>query len=166
MKRSILLVLLPLVCAATAAQAQKPKRGCDAAAVLTADTAWGGASARRDIPGIMALYAPDATQWAPGSAPIVGTDALRAMFQGFFADTAATLTWMPRKVSVARSCELAYTLGAWEQRARNRNGQLAPSRGTYLAVWVRRNGRWLVLEDMFNSAKPPELEAAQTAGRE
>jgi len=44
-----------------------------------------------------------------------------------------------------------YTRGLYTQRL-NQEGKLVEDRGKYLAVWIHSDdGRWLVIEDMFNS---------------
>ncbi len=129
------------------------RSACESAAVLSADAGWAKAAAAKDLDGLMSFYDTNATQWPPTGAAIVGKEALRQLFDHVFADPDYALSWSADKVSIAKSCDLAYTLGRWEIKSRNREGQLTTTRGTYLAVWRRSNdGRWLVLEDMFNRA--------------
>ncbi len=117
---------------------------------------WLAAAARRDLEGMMAVYAPDARELLPDMPPLMGRDAIggfyRAVIDGFprFAHD-----FTPEAFTVAGSGDLAVVRGSY----RFTPDTLEPQRvqvGKYVSVWRRRAGEWRLFINISNGNAPPE----------
>jgi ketosteroid isomerase-like protein len=82
-----------------------------------------------------------------------GRDAARAAFEAIFADTTfIAYTRTPDRVELnatgARAAESGHWLGQW----RKPDGTME-WRGTYLAMWRKENGQWLIQSELFVSLR-------------
>jgi len=120
------------------------------------------ALAGRDAGALAAHYDDDAVILAPGGVPVAGTRAIRAYWEGLCAmpyrfevngfTIEHVLAEGPYAVEISRFAGAAHDLdrgGSYTYRAKN------------LVVWRKREGRWLMVRDMYNeirddAAAPPE----------
>ncbi len=124
----------------------------DKSALMEADKSWARAAAEKNLADLMAFYHNEASLLPPDAPPVEGKEKIRKRFRKQFEDPDFYLTWSVTKVSVSKSCDLAYTRGVSTVRYRNEQGKLVEAHEQYVAVWVRSDdGEWLVLEDIFNS---------------
>jgi uncharacterized protein (TIGR02246 family) len=124
------------------------------------DAQWLAAAARRDLDGMMVIYAPDARELLPDMPPLIGTTAIR----GFYA---TLMEEMPRFAHHFEAQEI--TVGA--------AGDLAVVRGTYrftpdvqvpgqvhsgkfVGVWRRLGADWRLAINISNSDPPVSPPAA------
>jgi uncharacterized protein (TIGR02246 family) len=82
-----------------------------------------------------------------------GRDAVRAAFEAIFADaTFITYTRTPDRVELnvagVRAAESGHWLGQWKKP----DGTME-WRGTYLAMWRKENGQWLIQSELYVSLK-------------
>lgn len=106
------------------------------------DDQWRDAAARRDLDGMMAIYAPDARELLPDLPPVVGRDAIRA----FYGDL---LDQFPRfahefetdEIIVAESGDLAVARGRYRFTPDTLNAAESQS-GKFVGVWRYRDGDW------------------------
>ena len=124
----------------------------DKSALMEADKSWARAAAEKNLADLMAFYHNEASLLPPDAPPVEGKEKIRKRFRKQFEDPDFYLTWSVTKVSVSKSCDLAYTRGVSTVRYRNEQGKLVEAHEQYVAVWVRSDdGEWLVLEDIYNS---------------
>ncbi len=124
----------------------------DKSALMQADRAWAKATAEKNLDSLMAFYHNEASLLPPGAPPVEGKEKIRKRLRRQFADPDFYLTWSVTKASVSKSCDLAYTRGVSTVRYRNEQAELVEAHEKYIAVWVRSDdGKWLVLEDIYNS---------------
>lgn len=158
--RSILALLLP---AALVLGACQPQDAGDGAALspeeriavaeeireLTAS--WDRMVQADDTAGIVELYVEGAGRLIPPDAPpVVGHDALR-QFWGAALDF-PLLTFGADTVVVSEGGDMATDLGSFRMQP----AEGAPEvEGNYVVVWIRQDGEWKVLVDIFNPAGPP-----------
>jgi uncharacterized protein (TIGR02246 family) len=118
------------------------------------DDSWLAAAARRDLDGMMAIYAPDAQELLPGSDPIVGREAIRAFYAGL-------LERHPRfrhhfemqQITLAQSGDLAVVRGAYAFTPDTADPGTV-LRGKFVGVWGLREGEWRLLYNISNSDGP------------
>jgi uncharacterized protein (TIGR02246 family) len=126
----------------------------DAARIRSLDDAWAAAAARRDLDGMMAIYASDAEELIPGSPPIVGHDAIRQFYRNLLDRLPRFVHhFEPETITVAESRDLAVVRGWYRFTA----DTLDPDRvqiGKFVGVWGRRSGEWRLLMNISNSSQP------------
>jgi uncharacterized protein (TIGR02246 family) len=125
-----------------------------AARILALDEAWKAAAARRDLDGMMAVYARDARELLPDMPAIVGRDAIRTFYGGLIGQ-------LPRfehrfethEVIVAESGDLAVVYGSYRftaDAAHPNDVQI----GKFIGVWRYRNGDWQLQMNISNNDQP------------
>jgi len=126
----------------------------DKEAVGAVNVAWFKAYNARDVDAISALYADDAVLSAPGMPSARGAAAIKEAFtKDIAAATKAGITnnsGTPDEVGV--SGDLAWEWNTFT--ATDKSGKTV-ERGKYVTVFERRNGKWLIIRDIWNSDGPP-----------
>jgi ketosteroid isomerase-like protein len=147
-----LLVLVPLGC--------HPASGSDTSAAARQaidanNAAWARLTAAGHADSIAEFYHANGVLLPPNMPPVRGRDAIRAFFavMNTMPSPAPTLTL--RAESVWATGPTAFELGrwtfAWPAGARRPPGAPAVDSGKYMVRWVEENGRWLMVEDIWNS---------------
>jgi len=128
--------------------------------IRTLDAEWLAAAARRDLEGMMAIYAPDARELLPDVPALIGTTAIR----GFYANL---MEQMPRfahhfdaqEITVGVAGDLAVVRGTY----RFTPDIQVPSQvhsGKFVGVWRRLGGDWRLAINISNSDPPVPPPAA------
>ena len=126
----------------------------DAERIRALDEAWAAAAARRDLNGMMAIYAPAARELLPGCPAIVGREAIRQFYAGL-------IQQFPRfahhfeleAITVAQSGDLAVVRGSYRFTA----DTLKPEQvqvGKFVGVWSSWGGDWRLVLNISNSDHP------------
>jgi ketosteroid isomerase-like protein len=151
----VALAVLTLVVGGIAARKQlsaAPVQAANAAALekelRDADLDFAKQTVARRLEGWMDFFADDASNIHDG-VTVTGKAALRAWYEPIFANKDFTLRWTPTHAEAAKDGTLGYTYGNYEAW----NGA-AVSRGMYVTVWRRVNGRWKVVLDLGSAARP------------
>jgi hypothetical protein len=107
------------------------------------------ALAAGDLDGVLAAFAPDATVREPAGGSYVhrGPDALRALYERFFANGGGIELEHCAVTDDGRACALEYNLVAWGRTP------LPPQAG--LAVYVRGDDGRLEAARIYDDADPP-----------
>ncbi|MFN7972968.1 MAG: DUF4440 domain-containing protein [Acidobacteriota bacterium] len=154
------LTAAPLL-AALAAAAAPPSP--NPSGVEKADAAMSAACEKRDVAAFAAFLAPD-TVFLSHAAPAEGPEAVKAQWAIFFDAKGPALTWKPEKAFVARSGDLAYSVGDWVLREKGESGDTEQT-GRYVTVWKKGPAGWLVLFDASLNAPlkgSPRLSPTRT----
>lgn len=124
-------------------------------AIRAADAAWSQAFSARDTNAAVAAVESTGSVAAPNAPIATGPQAIRALFEGFYALPAMTIHWEPTVVQAARSGELGYSLGTYALSFNDAKGKPVSDTGKYLTVWRKQaDGTWKVVVDEFNSDQP------------
>ena len=119
------------------------------------DESWLAAARRRDLDGMMAIYAPEAEELQPEQPPLVGRDAIRDFYRQL-------LERYPRfnhsvttdEVMIAESADLAVVRGAY----RFTFDETKPDDvevGKFVGVWIFSSGDWRLQLNISNSDGTP-----------
>lgn len=93
---------------------------------------------------IVRFFTPDIVVMSPqGRQPVYGREANRAAWQRFFSGGNPVHTMTTDSVVIDPGGSMGYTLGQWTVGVDTPNGR-ATAKGHYLAVWQRRDNRWLI----------------------
>lgn len=140
----------------TLAGCQKPAQdtAAEVAAVREVNVAWGIAYAAGDADGVAAVYAEDAVVLAPGTATATGREAIRAVIANDIAATRAaglTLT-LADASTITIHRDVAWQHGTFTVTDAS-GAQL--DAGKYMSVMQKRDGKWQLIRDTWNSDMPP-----------
>jgi len=168
--RSVPMVLLAslVLAAASACSSSDGKHSNDAGVAATEATiragtaSWNDAYNAGDVDKIVALYSDDTVVMPPNVPALSGRESLRAyLAKDIAAAKAAGLVAKDGTSSVGVSGELAWHAGS--SSVVDSSGKTVET-GSYLEVWRRTNGQWLMVRDIWNDDAPPAAAATGTPG--
>jgi ketosteroid isomerase-like protein len=136
------------------ASAAAPDTAADMAAIRAVNPVWFKAFNSGDVEGVVSLYADNAILNTPGVAPAHGTAAIREAYtrdmSGFRAAGLSQAAGPNGEFGV--SGDLGYEWNTFT--VTDKSGKTVDT-GKYMSVFARRNGKWLIIQDMWNSDTPP-----------
>lgn len=163
-------LMLALVCAAAAACSPgEPPATADTEVDLTAAmtrlqerrTALATAESKMDLDAAAGFWAADAILHVADRPPIIGRMLIRDYYHEFFAGDVVAFERESHEVRLAKSGELAYSLGR-HSFGLVRDGEDYSLTGKYLAVWKIIDGEWMLvavsLTDDSETPTPAVLE--------
>jgi len=150
------LIVLAFTIACTQAPPPEPPdtRAADESAIRAAVAEWAKAAEAKDAEKFLSFYAPNGSLMPPGMSTATGTTALREAVTGLMAMPGLDkLTFGTTAVEVARSGDLAYETGTYEETVTDpKTKKTTTAKGKYVCVWKKQaDGSWKVLADIFNA---------------
>lgn len=128
-------------------------------AIRRTDADWLAAAAAHDLNRALPFWADDATILAPGTPPIVGTDAIRKYVSEAFATPGFSITWKTEKVEVSQSGDLAYSTGTDRISLNAPDGKALIEENRGVAIWKKQpDGSWRCVLDVMSPAEPPKTQ--------
>jgi uncharacterized protein (TIGR02246 family) len=160
-KLAFIACLVVTVFASACAQQPLPDtRAADESAVKDADAQWAKTAGANDLEGTVAYYTDDASMLSPNAPIATGKQAIRAAWASLL-NPDVTVSWQVTKAEAARSGDLAYVVGVYQITPKNPKGQPMADTGKLVEVWKKQSdGKWKVVEDIFNSDLPAPAPAA------
>jgi ketosteroid isomerase-like protein len=127
----------------------------DSKAILQADRDFARMASDSGIAAAFVYFAADsATMLRRGSNPIIGREAIRALFAD---EAGAALKWDPYFGDIAASGDLGYTLGKSQYIYKDSTGVEKISHGFYVTIWKKQaDGSWKYVLDTGVTAPSPE----------
>jgi uncharacterized protein (TIGR02246 family) len=122
-------------------------------AIRAQNAKWLDAIAKKDADAIAAMYATDGEFMPPNAPKVTGRDAIKAAWQGMFQIPGVGLTFTTDKFVFSKSADLAVDIGSYDFKSES-GGSSVNDKGKSVVTWVKRDGTWLVLTDMFSSDAP------------
>jgi ketosteroid isomerase-like protein len=126
-------------------------------AIDAANATWPRLTSTGHSDSIAEFYAADALLMPPNMASMKGKDAIRAFFT-----TMNTMDPKPtlkvHAVTVVGSGSVAVETGRWNWNypagAKLPAGMAAADSGKYIVRWAQQNGKWVMVDDIWNSDSP------------
>ena len=133
----------------------------DEAALRAADSTWFAAYNAGDVDGVAALYADDAVLNMPGAPPARGSAAVRgALAKDIEGASKGGFTLAPSpSPEFGVSGDLGYIWNTF--KVTDKSGGTVDA-GKYLTLVARKDGKWRIIRDIWNSDNPPAPAAAAT----
>lgn len=160
--RELAVLTASLVALAACAKTAAPDTAADEAAVKAVNIAWFKAFNAGDGEALAALYAEDAVLSAPSAPPARGKASIREYYVKNAATFAAQgLTNDDGPTSdVGVSGDLAWQWGTF--KVSDKSGA-ALDAGKYTTLFQRKDGKWMIVRDTWNSDSAPAAPAAASA---
>jgi uncharacterized protein (TIGR02246 family) len=125
----------------------------DEAAIKAAGQSWFDAFKAGDVEKVVAGYADDAVVMPPNAPPMNSKDALRAFFTSETTSVkSAGLEIVNGDSTTGVSGDTGWHQGAYTVKAGD--GSTVDA-GSYMEVWKKRDGKWLIVRDIWNSSNKP-----------
>ena len=118
------------------------------AEIQALETAWAAAENAGDIPGLLAFYGDDAVSMGSGSPMAVGKAAIQKQLEEGMASKPAGTTVSYEVLDVFGDENTVTEVGKTTRK--DASGKVISS-GKYMAVWEKRDGKYLCVRDISNS---------------
>lgn len=160
--RNLVVLAASLAALAACAKTAPPDTTADEAAVRPVNIAWFKAYNAGDGAAVAALYAEDAVLNAPGVPAARGNASIREFYlKDAAAFAAAGLTNVDGPTSdIGVSGDLAWQWGTY--KVTDKSGTTLEA-GKYLTVFQRKDGKWMIIRDTWNSDAAAAAPAAPAA---
>ncbi len=120
--------------------------------LIRLDEAWSKAASTRNADSVGAYYADTAIAYPPGEVAAVGRAAATRVWAAGFADSTYNISWKTTHAEVAKSGELGYTSGTYEESMRGPEARMMAVKGKYVCVWAKQaDGGWKAVQDIWNA---------------
>jgi ketosteroid isomerase-like protein len=132
-------------------------------AIDAANAQWARLTGSGHADSLAEFYATDAVMMPPNMATVKGKDAIKAFFTSMnTVDPHPTITLSAEAVHGAGN--MAMERGRWHWAfpagAKLPPGMAAVDSGKYVVHWMQQNGKWLIVDDIWNSDTPLPMPAA------
>src|SRR4030095_4770896 len=87
------------------------------------DAQWSAAAGAKDLDKTVSYYADDAIVMPPNAPPATTKEAIRSAWNEMLTSPGAAISWKATKVEVAKSGDLAYVSGAYEDTMNDASGK-------------------------------------------
>jgi uncharacterized protein (TIGR02246 family) len=148
-------VLLAALAACTTRPTVMPDLAGEEAAIRATDARWLAAAQAHDLERTVSYWTDDVYMMSPGGPVMLGKEALRRYVAGAFAIPGFSISWVTDHVWVAKSGDLAYSVGTDTIRLTSPEGKPVEEHNKAVAVWRKGpDGSWRCAVDIWNSAEP------------
>ena len=149
---SVALVALVCACSPQPAPPAPDTRAADEAAVRAASAEWAKVAAAKDLEKTLSYYTDDATMFPFNAPAVTGADARRALWTQLLAAPELVFSNAATTVEAAKSGDLAYETGTFDESFKDASGNPVKVSGKYVVVWKKQaNGQWKAAVDIFNT---------------
>jgi uncharacterized protein (TIGR02246 family) len=119
------------------------------------DAQWSAAAGAKDVDKTVSFYSNDAIVMPPNASAATTKESIRSAWKEMLASPGAAISWRTTKVEVAKSGDLAYVSGTYEETMTDASGKPVKDHGKYVEVWKKQaDGSWKVVADIWNSDLP------------
>jgi ketosteroid isomerase-like protein len=118
------------------------------------DAQWSQAAGMNKLDEVVSYYSVDASLLAPNEPMATGETEIRKVWQGLLGP-GVSVSWLPTKVEVSRSGDMAYLVGTYRLEIENPGGKTITDHGKILEVWKKTiTDGWKAVADTYNSDMP------------
>jgi ketosteroid isomerase-like protein len=147
---------LALFCLTVLLTACKPAEQADYAhEIRDVEAARLKTAAAKDVDAYVNYFADDASMLMPNAPLLTGKQPIKEELKPLMSDPNFSLSFLPNKLEVAKSGDLAFTQGPYKMTFSDIRGNKFEDEGKYLTVWRKLpGGTWKAVEDTFITDLP------------
>ena len=125
------------------------------------DAKWSAAAGAKDIDKTVSYYSEDAIVMPPNAPSATTRETIRSAWKEMLTSPGAAIRWKATKVEVAKSGDLAYVSGTYEETMTDASGKPVKDHGKYVEIFKKQaDGTWKVVADIWNSDLPASAPTA------
>jgi uncharacterized protein (TIGR02246 family) len=123
----------------------------NAKVIAKLDDEWSKAAAARDVDKVASYYAEDAIAYPPNEPAANGREAAKKVWAAYFAEPTFKISWKATHAEVAKSGDLGFTAGTYEDSFKGPDGKMVSEKGKYVCTWKKqKDGSWKATHDIWN----------------
>ena len=116
------------------------------------DAQWSAAAGAKDVDKTVSYYAESVVVMPPNAPSATTKEAIRSAWKEMLTSPGAAISWKATKVEVAKTGDLAYVSGTYEETMTDASGKPVKDRGKYVEIFKKQaDGTWKVVADIWNS---------------
>ena len=164
MRNVLLFSLLTSAALAASCGPSADNHAADVAALQSSDEQWSAAAGRKDVTAAVAFYADDAVMLPPNAPIIADQNSIRQVWADMLGPNTTSMSWKASKTEVAKSGELGYIYGTYQDSVQDpKGGPPVYDKGKLVEIWKKQpDGKWKCIVDAYSSDLPlPTTPAAQ-----
>ena len=124
------------------------------------DAQWSKDAGAKDVDKTVSYYAEGAVVMPPNVSSATTKETIRSAWKELLTSPGAAISWKATKVEVAKSGDLAYVSGTYEETMTDASGKPVNDRGKYVEIFKKQtDGTWKVVADIWNSDLPASAPA-------
>ena len=124
--------------------------------LLQLDQEFDQATADKGVEGWVAYFAENGSLLPESGPPTTGPEAIRKAMEPLLSDPENSLRWQPTRAEILIPGVLGYTVGRFQRRTRNPEGQKLLLEGSYGTIWRKQaDGSWKIVLDTGSPDGPP-----------
>lgn len=128
----------------------KPDMAAVKAEIQTLENQWADAINKKDLAGLMAMYADDALSMPDGAPTLTGKAAIQERQAKQFADAKGNITISFQTMDVFGDGDIVTEYGTSTEK--DEKGTVVET-GKYVATFKKTDGKWLCIREIYNSDK-------------
>jgi ketosteroid isomerase-like protein len=139
---AVLFTPLPALAADTDANAR---------ALMKLDDDWSKAAVAKDVEKVASYYADNAIAYPPNEPAANGREAAKKVWAAYFAEPTFKISWKATHAEVAKSGDLGFTAGTYEDSFKGPDGKMDSEKGKDVCTWKKqKDGSWKATHDIWN----------------
>ncbi len=124
------------------------------------DIQWSKDAGAKDVDKTVSYYAESAVVMPPNAPSATTKEAIRSAWKEMLTTPGAAISWKATRVEVAKSGDLAYVSGTYEETMTDATGKPVKDHGKYVEIFKKQtDGTWKVVADIWNSDLPASASA-------
>jgi len=124
------------------------------------DAQWSKDAGAKDVDKTVSYYAEGAVVMPPNASSATTKETIRSAWKELLTSPGAAISWKATKVEVAKSGDLAYVSGTYEETMTDASCKPVNDRGKYVEIFKKQtDGTWKVVADIWNSDLPASAPA-------
>jgi len=123
--------------------------------IRSMDADWSHAANLGDVETCISFYADDGLLLEPNAPVVTGKEAFRKSWTALVTGPQYVgLTFASTKVTVAQAGDMAWDIGTYELKTKDKDGKATKEAGKYVEVWQKQvDGLWKVAVDTYNAGQ-------------
>ncbi len=123
------------------------------AAILDADRTW--SETPPEVEAFVSFFSDDAHFLPPEAPEVLSREDIQKWVSGLFSLPGFSLSWSANFADVSQAGDLGYSIGSFELKVDDAEGNSVTRNGKYTTVWRKQeDGQWKVVSDTFNFNSP------------
>src|SRR5436309_16044319 len=119
------------------------------------DAKWSAAAGAKDLDKTVSYYAESAVVMPPNAPSAKTRETIRSAWKEMLTTPGAAISWKATKVEVAKSGDLAYVSGTYEDTMTDASGKPVEDNGKYVVIFKKQaDGTWKGVADIWNYDLP------------
>ena len=122
--------------------------------ILRADSAFVRGLTGKSVDSLMPYYDPDVISMTEGTKPVKGMGSVRSSYAEAITANPRDMSFESGGVNFSDDGTMAWDYGTYDVTTTDSKGKPVKGTGSFMNVWKRVGGRWVIVAEINNSSQP------------